>query len=267
MKPKITVCVLCYGAYLDLAKRCRGSIVARMDPECVADVRITLAEVCDETRDYVFNDVVPQLVSHAPVDVRLAPNVGKYPLMRRMLYTVGPRPTASLVTWFDDDSYLVDPFQFRDVVRVMTSHREPIELLGSPYRAYGFKPEQIEAIKQQSWYVGREIPRRRHPRFVTGGWWTARMATLRKFDYPFPEIRHNGGDSILGELCHQQGWRIEPFGLAEGVRINYDEKRGGESKAARRGMTSNGPFVKPLTRDEVRQLHDFEVELFVFQKK
>jgi hypothetical protein len=69
---------------------------------------------------------------------------------------------------------------------------------------------------------------------MTGGWWVARTAFLQKWDYPFRELQHNGGDVILGELCRQQ----DAFMLSWHSRVTVN-------KAARRGEKTLRPFEPP----------------------
>jgi hypothetical protein len=57
-------------------------------------------------------------------------------------------------------------------------------------------------------------------RFATGGWWVANMDFLRRWDYPFKALHHNGGDSILGEVLRQQG--LTPKHWAEGLRCHCE---------------------------------------------
>lgn len=241
---QLSVCVLCYGDYGDLARRCLESIWAADGWPYIRDVRIGLNAVGLPTRTYVAG-------LRAPVPVlRYVPerNVGKYPLMRRMFY--GDQPPAEYVMWFDDDSYLTTPTPAW--WQTVLTQLRTADLLGSmrapwmpPGRLYSvpLRPGQVDGIKLQPWYTGREpgqlqIGSRHggHHRvyFCTGGWWVARTAFLRQWDYPFPCLHHNGGDSILGELWHQQGYRYQHF--QQGVAINADV-HGQESKAPRRGLT------------------------------
>jgi hypothetical protein len=190
-------------------------------------------------------------------------NVGKYPLMRRMFYaeSVDICPLSELVMWFDDDSHVIDTFKstqaswFKKVACMAAN----TDILGSIYRPGPHYPMtgQIAGIKQQPWYAGADISR--DMLFITGGWWVARTALLKSWNYPFEVIHHNGGDIILGELCRQQKYRIQHFN--DGVAINYDAARGGESRAERRGLTSSPPWAnfkpdKPVSLCHQKFFHD-----------
>jgi hypothetical protein len=78
-------------------------------------------------------------------------------------------------------------------------------------------------------------------RFATGGFWVIKTELLYRYNYPWPELDHNGGDSLLGELCLQQDLRLQQF--KEGVKINAS-RDGKESAAKRRGTSQ-----KPLGHD------------------
>ena len=56
--------------------------------------------------------------------------------------------------------------------------------------------------------------------FATGGWWIARREVLAQWDWPWPELKHNGGDCTLGELFYQQGLRLKNYHAD--VAINAD---------------------------------------------
>ncbi len=58
---------------------------------------------------------------------------------------------------------------------------------------------------------------------------------LQRFHWPVPDLLHRGADMMLGELCGQQGLRMQSF--HEGGAINADAE-GRESKAPHRGFDS-----------------------------
>jgi hypothetical protein len=226
-----TLCVLLYGNYPALALRCLKSIARWADWQHVADVRVGLNAVSVETAEVVtgFLPAVPR-PCHVYHEVA-GRNVLKYPLMRRMLRDPD-RPVAPLVTWFDDDSYLRGKSGwFGEVAAAFGDPK--VHLLSQVYYLKApFSANQAAAIEAQPWYGGKSVRPPHRPQFCAGGWWAARAATLRKWDYPFPDLQHNGGDVILGELCRQQGYVF--LNLHDGVAINADH-RGVNSAATRRG--------------------------------
>ncbi len=109
------------------------------------------------------------------------------------------------------------------------------------------------------WYTGRPVDPPYRPSFIQGAWWTADLAALKEWNYPFPELHHNGGDVILGELARQQLWSWKKFN--EGVAINANE-HGVESAAPRRGITTPVIWSQWQPGETPSLVHqDFEVQV------
>lgn len=240
-----TICVLFYGNYPALARRCLDSIKNGIRMDAVLDIRIGLNEPCKETAEYVF-DTAKDL--DTTVSIWTCPtNAYKYPLMRRMFY--GHHEPAKYLMWFDDDSYLttIDPLWIDRVRNAI----EPVDMIGQNGWHMEMVNDQWYWIIKQPWYnpaagypmtmvrrtesdpYGRMQER---PSFVfcQGAWWVAKRDMLFKHDWPWPELKHNGGDSMLGEMIRQQGYKTAYFD--EGVRINADAF-GHHSKSPRRGYS------------------------------
>lgn len=238
------VFVLLYADCTKNAERCLGSIADTMDRDLVRSVRVGLNAVSSRLRrttvDFLRRMPVPRYIYQDAFNR----NVHKYALMRHMIHDLAVPCQASHVMWFDDDSFVKPPREAgfklgRDWWRLAAAESKTTTLLGSVYNlTQGYRPGQAEGIRQQPWYG--DVALQPKPRFVTGGWWVAEREFLRKWDYPFPEILHNGGDSMLGELVRQQGKRMKHFN--RGIAINYDKARGGESRAPRRGITTKWPW-------------------------
>lgn len=232
-----TLCVLLYGDYPVLTRRLLGSL-EESRPRHVVEVRAGFNYVSPVSAS-LAREALRRLASMLKCPVRLVQdardrNVGKYPLMRRMVHgdqgQLAAAPGSHLM-WFDDDSYLrgTDPDWWDRAAAVAAG----CDLAGSVYRGSS-RGQQHLGIMQQAWYAGKPVHRRHRYRFVTGGWWMARLSRLGQWDYPFIELHHNGGDSMLGELARQQGWKVRHYNL--GVAVNADEN-GKESAAPRRGIT------------------------------
>lgn len=221
---RASACLLFYGDHEGLARRCLGSVLASLDPGAVADLRAGLSCVSPGTAAYVAS-----ALADAPVPAYLvrpddpALNPGKYPMMRRMFW--GPRlpGPAEAVAWFDDDSHLAGagPGWWAEVLaRLEPPH---VGAVGKPYRIAP-QGRQLDAVRAQPWYSGREPAPGGLFRFLTGGWWAAKYATLHRWDYPFPELRHNGGDVMLGQLLWQLG--LSQVEFHDGVAVNDAPRRG-----------------------------------------
>ena len=165
----------------------------------------------------------------------------KYPVMHRMFHE--EEISTPYLMWFDDDSWIdekADDGWFNTVAAAMQS----AEMIGSIWRIRPNYNQQM-FIEDQPWYAGKPIPY--SVQFATGGWWVIRSEILKKWKWPTPSDFHNGGDMLLGELCHQQDYRLAHFD--KGVHINADHS-GVCSSAKRRGI-SETPLGADYDRDPI----------------
>lgn len=232
---RFTVCVLLYGDYPHLAHRCLSSLPS--DAAFKTDtLRIGLNAVSAATRKIVADYGATNIWEYSE-------NQLKYPVMREMLHGISPVKTDYMM-WFDDDSYIRERAVrewFEKVAKTMET--EKADVLGSLYTR-AWEGNQRQFIMQQPWYRGKSPYQRKNRLFPTGGWWTIRASLLYDYDYPWPYLRHCGGDALLGELCIQQDLKVVKF--RDGVAINADE-HGNESEAVRRGVDERpyGAHWKP----------------------
>ncbi len=256
-----SVNVLLYGDHPDLALRCLSSIQARFDPELVSDVRIGVNTVGNKTSEILveFARTLPATV-HVYQDSERR-NVMKYPLMRKMLYDPERPIEADRVMWFDDDSFVRNRpgerwlWELSDVCR-----KEKPAVLGSLYKpGYRWTPQEADRIRRQPWYGGVDTADK--PKFATGGWWVADLEFLAKWDYPIRQLKHNGGDVLLGEICRQQKAKLLDHKRL--VAINADA-HGVESGAKRRGVTTARPFAGDTDPFDFTH-HDFGVVVTTFE--
>lgn len=226
MRNKFTICVLLYGDYPTLADRCLRSITNTVS-EADLNLRVGLNAVSPTVRDWVHAWVPEENITESST------NIFKYPMMRKMFYE---KPIdTEYVMWMDDDSYLtgygiednLENKWLQEVEYAMVG----VDMLGAVYNI-DWQGQQKEFVKSQPWYMGHDPGSRKRVKFITGGWWNIRTAVLYKHDYPWDSLEHIGGDTMLGELCFQQKYRLRNF--RKGVRINANEA-GQESKAVRRG--------------------------------
>lgn len=248
MAAGVTLGILFYGDYPQLAQRCLASLrpaLASKSP--VQDIRIGFNAVSDRTRRYV--EAWGREQARRPCVVRtFTPegnvNVGKYPLMRRMIglsrcTTVLPTP-EELWMWFDDDTFL-SPFR-EDWWSQVLAAAARASMLGQLWKM-PLQGNQWAWVQSQPWYraeVGLPPVVRcchgkcdRGFRFCQGAWWVIWTSLLFRFDWPCLDLHHNGGDSMLGELCRHQKLVLRQFDV--GVRINADAQ-GRHSKSVRRGL-------------------------------
>lgn len=223
-----SVCAVLYGDYLPLARKLLESL--RVNAH-VANIRLGLNSVSDRTRDYVHAWAADQMRAQ-PVFV-FEPdnnqNVGKYPLMRQM-FRYGE--LADRIMWFDDDSYVdsIAGVKWWNAANQVSSGQTQV---GAVHLIMQRKQQHL-VIAQQPWYTGKPVNSRHRFKFVTGGWWIASTAFLKKWDYPFADLYHNGGDSILGEVLRQQG--KEPKTFPTGVQCHCES-------CLKRGIPPSRPVV------------------------
>lgn len=229
-----SICILLYGDYPELANRVLGTVLNGSCGPCpwAQDVRIGLHDISDRTRwelTYHIEEARKSwkcpIITYEPIG-----NVYKYPTMRKMFYDE-TYPIAENIMWFDDDSYVTSPTFWRDVEEAYT---DDVAMLGQRWYM-PLRGMQWEWIKSQAWYNPdiKEPPNKMT--FCQGAWWLARTKMFQVLNWPAPELKHCGGDSLLGEAMRHQGFVMKSYDA--GVRINADEN-GEHSKSQRRGYSS-----------------------------
>jgi hypothetical protein len=209
---------------LSLAQRVLNSPMRALAEHNV-EFRFGLNAVGEQTRTYVRGAVKESFPDALVIDSPT--NLFKYPMMRRLLHE---KPLAAPLTmWFDDDSCLAPTCNVSTWLPRLKKQLEVYTMLGSVYRQR-LLGNQAAWIKNQWWYNNRPITD--YVKFVTGGWWTIQSSVLLRYDWPLLDLKHRGGDVMLGALCAQQDLAIGHF--RDHVWINANE-HGVESKAPRRG--------------------------------
>lgn len=224
-----SVNILLYGAHSDLAGRCLGSIAGIADWPLIEEVRLGLNVVDVKTREKVT-----AFCSTAPCRTLLyeeatGRNVGKYPLMRRMFHDEARPITAPWIMWFDDDSWLNGD---RSWWRALLDAVQSYDMAGHLY-GIAMRPGQADAIRRASWYAGVPFLSDRKTKapkfqFMTGAWWAVRSEFVKRWSWPFAELHHRGGDSMMGELCRQRCCRMLDIRKHEGlhkVQVNDGPSR------------------------------------------
>jgi len=242
---QLVVSVLGYGDHPGLLARCLTGIWNASDlPEYVAQVRLFL-----NAPSARMLDTAQRMIPLSPVPVLLQSrrdNPGKYGRMREAIYGVSgeyapARAHADGFVWFDDDSF-IRPQETAGFFGWVATELEAHDLLGSTYHI-PLGGHQADWIRQQPWYTGKPFMPHGHAwqqvEFLQGAFWAARLECLERWQYPFPELYHNGGDVMLGALAYQRDFRVRWHHKtpSQKVAINADEA-GRESRAARRGLST-----------------------------
>ena len=259
---QISLCALFFGDHTNLTHRCLSSIWERLSEgqAHIFDIRLGLNAIARGTRSVVdwFTENVRTHYKIPVIHYDCPRNACKYPLMRRMLLE-DPRRPGNRVMWFDDDSYLDGGAGWWST---LADRARKCDMLGKRYYQ-GLRGRQWEWVINQPWFnpdAGKP-PRRKGKHsfiFATGGWWVVRADVFRQWDWPTLELKHCGGDSMLGELMRHQGLRLDDFD--EGVRINADD-RGRHSKATPRGESVRRVLLGAdgYVRDRDLSHHNFEM--------
>ncbi len=221
---KFLVLALFYGDHPELAQRCGLSLRALRDTGRV-DLRIGLNAVSPRSRA-VLDALLPGVESEAA-----DPQIYKCPMLRRLL--AGYSGDATHLMWFDDDSCLKPGVHAARWLQTVAERAAQAPALGALY-TQALTPAQREWVRRQAWFTGREIPEA--VEFPTGGWTVVPLDLVRRFDWPGPELGHNGSDLVLGALLHQQG--LVPQQFRVGLAINADAQLR-ESEAPRRGYVES----------------------------
>ncbi len=219
---KLTVFVLCYGNYPDLARRCIDNIL-RTTPAGRIQLRILLNDCCKETIDYV------RTLPYVGKVYLSEQNILKYPLMRRAFHdSLFPIQTKYLI-WFDDDSYPCSPDWLNKLAdQIVIRHPAGDRLFGWQYlhdlknfTKGGHRPDNW--FKAATWYRGepflvdghRKAPNGSMISFVAGGFWALHTDTMRQAQIPDARLTHHGGDIVIGAQVAQAGYGICNFNIGK----------------------------------------------------
>jgi len=208
-KTMFAVGTILYGDYPQLANRLLKSISNLPCNQLLIGLNAISIETRLVLQDWLDTEI--QARSIQLIEEVKGTNVGKYPLMRKIV----DRVTQPLFMWFDDDSYLniTEPEPVTQWLGLVENQMRPDTQLGSIHKIRQ-RNKQYLVIPLQPWYTGLTVTPKHSFTFATGGWWTIHSDFLHKWKYPFDDLHHNGGDSILGELIRQQGKRLVNFAQA-----------------------------------------------------
>jgi hypothetical protein len=245
MPRPVTICVLTYGNFPDLAKRTIESIRFHC-PRPLYRLVVGANAVCPETGGYL-----ERLRAEGAIDRLIVSeaNLNKCPMMRRMFEGVD----GDFIWWFDDDSYLTGPEALPERLRIASSSPSHHVLWGHVFffgneNDFNYGTDVIGYVKKAPWFRSKEPPSWMPGGkgefnfegkgtgdgrwfFVTGGCWFIRTQAIRALDWPDPGLIKRNDDVFLCEALRQQDWEFHDIGLC-GAAINMEPRRGeGEDKA------------------------------------
>lgn len=232
MQLPVTVCVVCYGNHVDLARRFLESLYANTQVSHFS-LRAGLNAV-DPATLALFRNYSER---HGNIQVFVEEqNTFKNPLMRRM-FNEKPLETKWTI-WCDDDTYFTEP-DWLQRLNERTQDRPEITIWGHVYVFWRNDQLILDWIQKATWYRSLEFKRSTDGRangaveflFATGGYWAARTEALQSLDWPDPRLRQAAEDYMLGEALRQNGFKIGDF--HHGVKINDAPRRNAEAAEVR----------------------------------
>jgi GT2 family glycosyltransferase len=242
-RPPVTLCVLTYGNYPQLARRCVESILRYGDRRRY-ELVVGGNAVSPRTLRYLIG-----LQENGVIDrLHLSPhNLFKNPMMRRMFSAID----TEFIWWFDDDSYMVEPGALDRWLRTARRSASAVAAWGQVYfyrdhTEFSLGSDVREFVRTAPWFRGKELPSARVKPgdrssrdapsasdgrwfFPTGGCWLARTAAIRALDWPDRRLLLPADDVFFGEAIRQQGWRVCDVGSL-GVAINQSPTRWREKR-------------------------------------
>jgi hypothetical protein len=233
---RFTLCVLLYGDYHPLHRRCLESIRATTTPDRL-ELRVATNAACRETLDLVSGlldaGVVRKHYFHRDND-------RKYPVMRQMFHDRDDPIGTRWAIWFDDDT-LCDRNRdwLRHLARAIVSH-PGAAMFGAP-RFSHMSRKQADWLRAGRWHRkrpmrdrhGKETPNGNVVHFCVGACFCVLYKAVKTADLPDERLGHNGGDACLGEQLWQHGYRLKAWSDKKDV-VNW-------SSVPRRGITE--PFM------------------------
>jgi hypothetical protein len=218
---KFTVCVLCHGDYLDLARRCIESI-RNHSPAHRIDLRVALNQPSIRILDY-FKTFSSDAITKLYTDLG---DRRKYGAMREMFWDAQHPITTPYVLWFDDDSHVVDPtWLIQTADCIAQNHGNGGRLYGTKfihdlltYKRKGFNPEKW--FKASDWWKNewmhtakgaQRAPNGSEIVFASGGFIALATEVIRSVNIPDVRLNHNGGDIVVGAQVNQAGYKVIDF--------------------------------------------------------
>lgn len=235
---KITFCVLLYGNFVDMHRRCLMAIKNSTNKKDV-ELRVYCNNVAAETASLckdLFNEGVISVIYSSDV------NKFKYPCMREMFHDEKFPIKTKWTVWFDDDSMCdVDPLWFDKMCAAINSAaiNDPNFGMLGPIYHFAVQPKHAEWVKKADWYRGKYFRDRAGKAlingnkvfFVTGSFWAMRTEAIHIANVPDVRLTHNGGDICIGEQMWQNGYTLKNW--------NGDKRIVCWSSTARRGANQS----------------------------
>jgi hypothetical protein len=236
---RFTICVLCYGDYYDMHKRCLSAIVNSCPADRI-DLRVGSNQLGQRSMDFI-NGLGKEGRLHLHYCHKN--NVKKYPVMREMLHDPKNPISSKWMIWFDDDSMCDKNQDWLPLLAQQIVNYPDVDMFG-PARFYRLTENQPTWLRQAPWYTGKmfrdksgkPIPNGDKVHFCVGAFWALRTEAMLKADIPCKRLGHNGGDWTIGEQLYQAGFKMKNWTGAKEI-VDW-------SAVGRRGLSEIHPGTK-----------------------
>jgi hypothetical protein len=225
MNNKFEVLICCYGDYLDIAKRCIGSLL-RLSSQPLK-IHIGTNECGIKTKIYLRNlfdkkDIATLIESNT--------NLNKDPMMRKLIDCVN----SEYFLWLDDDSYITE--NLWDVMVNDHIQNHQFDVSGFPHYSNRLSwpynnPPYHEFLKQRPWFNNITQPSEADCLFPVGGCWLAKTEYIRQHNYPDHGMHlrwhQHRDDMLIGDMIKEtQGKFVTLFGWDSIFKVNKSPRRG-----------------------------------------
>ena len=224
MDLRVTVCVLLYGNYPELARQVIHSIVSNCDKRSYKLI-VGCNACCRETLDFINS------VEQIDETIISEENLNKCPMQRQMFKLVD----TEFVWWFDDDSQIIENDALDRRLALADAAPQTTVLWGPLFYwndqgQFNFGIDVSPWIRSQAWYSREPIPCDPSGKwvFIIGGCWFARTSILQHLNWPPESFVKPGDDAIFCEAMRQSGHAFESIGEC-GVQFQSHERRAPET--------------------------------------
>src|ERR1051326_8109432 len=209
--PPVAICVLTYGNYPHLAKRCIESI-RKYCERLLYRLVVGANAIGAQTEAYLRRLQAAGHIDRLHVSQT---NLNKCPMMRRMFADID----TEFLWWFDDDSYITRPGTLSWLLDLARRSPPATVMWGQEAECnhpstFTNLPDVADFIRRASWYGGLTPPSWRPGgkgefnfegrgtgdgrwRFIVGGCWLIRTCTVRTLDWPDRRLIKLGDDVLL----------------------------------------------------------------------
>lgn len=238
--PTVSICVLVYGDFVELARRCIDSII-QYCPRAEYRLLVGANTPGEKTTEYLES-----LRDTGEIDTLISSpeNMNKCPMMRRLFEQV----ETEYIWWFDDDSWIQDANTFPNWLGKARASSPGTMMWGAVFyvsheHEFSYGRDAVEWVRKAEWFTGKTPPSWRPGGkdvsdfegresgdgrwfFAAGGCWLIKTEAVRALNWPDPRLLKEGDDVLLGEALRQKGWQVEQMGRSNGIVINDAERRG-----------------------------------------